>query len=102
MARLKKSSVDRRGFPKRAAVSAAALAAPVTLPAAQSAGPRPTAPATPTATSAPDTAAPGDVEVLTTDRTGSDFMVDVLKSVGFDYICTNPGSSFRGLHEWVA
>jgi len=28
-------------------------------------------------------------------------MVDVLKSVGFDYICANPGSSFRGLHESV-
>ena len=26
-------------------------------------------------------------------------MVDVLKSLGFDYICANPGSSFRGLHE---
>ncbi|MGH9770420.1 MAG: hypothetical protein ACRD4Q_01760 [Candidatus Acidiferrales bacterium] len=26
-------------------------------------------------------------------------MIDVLKSVGFDYIFANPGSSFRGLHE---
>ncbi len=26
-------------------------------------------------------------------------MVDVLKSLGFEYICANPGSSFRGLHE---
>jgi thiamine pyrophosphate-dependent acetolactate synthase large subunit-like protein len=26
-------------------------------------------------------------------------MVDVFKSLGFDYVCANPGSSFRGLHE---
>ncbi len=30
---------------------------------------------------------------------GSDFMVDVLKSLDIDYIATNAGSSFRGLHE---
>ena len=30
---------------------------------------------------------------------GSDFMVDVIKGLGFDYLSTNPGSSFRGLHE---
>ena len=28
-------------------------------------------------------------------------MVDVLKSLGIDYVCANPGSSFRGLHESV-
>jgi len=28
-------------------------------------------------------------------------MVDVLKSIGLDYICANPGSSFRGIHESV-
>jgi thiamine pyrophosphate-dependent acetolactate synthase large subunit-like protein len=28
-------------------------------------------------------------------------MVDVLKSLGFEYICANPGSSFRGLHESI-
>jgi acetolactate synthase-1/2/3 large subunit len=30
---------------------------------------------------------------------GSDFMVDVLKGLNIDYLATNPGSSFRGLHE---
>ncbi len=30
---------------------------------------------------------------------GSDFMVDVIKSLNIDYIATNAGSSFRGLHE---
>ena len=30
---------------------------------------------------------------------GSDFMVDVLKKLDFEYIAANPASSFRGLHE---
>ena len=32
---------------------------------------------------------------------GSDFMVDMLKHLEFDYITTNPGSSFRGIHESI-
>src|SRR5262245_12521990 len=40
-----------------------------------------------------------DVEVLTTDSCGSDYMVDVIKSLGFEYVCANPGSSFRGMQE---
>ena len=46
--------------------------------------------------------APGaqpEVEVLTTDSCGSDYMVDVIKSLGFEYVSANPGSSFRGMHE---
>jgi len=34
-------------------------------------------------------------------RPGSDFMVDVIKTLGIDYIAANPGSSFRSLHESV-
>ena len=30
---------------------------------------------------------------------GSDFMVDVIKSLNVEYIFSNPASSFRGLHE---
>src|SRR6266568_1652198 len=32
-------------------------------------------------------------------RAGSDFMVDVIKSLKIDYVYSNPASSFRGLHE---
>lgn len=32
---------------------------------------------------------------------GSDFMVDVIKTLDVDYITTNPGSSFRGIHESI-
>ena len=42
-----------------------------------------------------------EVEVLTTDSCGSDYMVDVIKSLGFEYVCANPGSSFRGVHESI-
>jgi thiamine pyrophosphate-dependent acetolactate synthase large subunit-like protein len=44
---------------------------------------------------------PTGTEAITTDRPGGDFMVDVLKTLDFDYIAANPGSSFRGLHESI-
>src|SRR5436305_4521664 len=34
-------------------------------------------------------------------RAGSDFMVDVIKATGIDYIYSNPASSFRGIHESI-
>src|SRR5712692_6917421 len=34
-------------------------------------------------------------------RPGSDFMVDVIKSIGIDYVASNPASSFRSLHESI-
>src|SRR4051812_10352895 len=37
------------------------------------------------------------IEVI--DRPGSDFMVDVIKSLDLEYMSLNPGSSFRALHE---
>ncbi len=40
---------------------------------------------------------PGTLE----GRPGSDYMVDVLKSLGIDYVASNPGSSFRGLQESI-
>jgi acetolactate synthase-1/2/3 large subunit len=32
-------------------------------------------------------------------RAGSDFMVDVIRSTGIEYVFANPASSFRGIHE---
>ena len=32
---------------------------------------------------------------------GSDFMIDVVKDLDLEYITTNPGSSFRGIHESI-
>ena len=44
-------------------------------------------------------APPARLDVYTTDRPGSDFMLEVIRTLGFEYVCANPGSSFRGLHE---
>ncbi len=62
--------------------------------------PRPRLPgAPPPMSKEAETGMPSSAEVLTTDRPGADFMVDIIKSLGIEYITANPGSSFRGLHE---
>src|SRR5207302_9950907 len=33
------------------------------------------------------------------DSSGSDYMADVIKSLGIEHVACNPGNSFRGLHE---
>jgi acetolactate synthase I/II/III large subunit len=93
-----KTEVDRRNFLKSAAAGAAALAAVPGTVTAQPAEPRRIVP--PMSPEA-EIGTPSSAEVLTADRTGSDFMVDVIKSLGFEYVCANPGSSFRGLHESI-
>ena len=50
---------------------------------------------------APETERPPDLEPLTTERSGADCMADVIKTFGFEFLCANPGSSFRGLHESI-
>src|SRR6516162_11579016 len=96
-----KRSFGRRGFLKGAAAGAAALVAkPPAASAQQTAQTRPAAPLpTPTQVAFETGTPPARVDVYTTDRPGADFMVDVLKSLDFDYIFANPGSSFRGLQE---
>jgi thiamine pyrophosphate-dependent acetolactate synthase large subunit-like protein len=87
MASSKRRGVGRRGFLKGAAVGAAGLVTPpvaVASAAGQSQAGNPPA---------------ERVDVYHTDRPGADFMVDVLKSLGFEYVAANPGSSFRALHE---
>jgi thiamine pyrophosphate-dependent acetolactate synthase large subunit-like protein len=103
MAKSKKTSVGRRGFLKRAAAgAAAALAVKPGMAAAQAPveTARPAAPPASARQVALETSTPTPrADVYTTDRPGADFMVDVLKSLNFDYIFANPGSSFRGLQE---
>src|SRR6202140_3965437 len=99
MAKQNKSVVDRRNFLKGAAAGAAALAAVPASLAAEPAEPKRVVP--PPMSAAAETEVPAVAEVLTADRTGSDFMVDVIKALGFEYVCANPGSSFRGIHESI-
>src|SRR3981081_2951133 len=42
-----------------------------------------------------------DMPPQTIGKTGSDFMVDVLKALDIDYIASCPGSTFRGIHESI-
>ena len=50
---------------------------------------------------AEDAAATGPAS-LPPVRPGSDFMVDVIKQLGFEYVTVNPGANFRGLMESTA
>lgn len=46
-------------------------------------------------------AVPAQSEPPLADRTGADFMVTILQSLGLEYVALNPGSSFRALHESI-
>src|SRR5579872_211619 len=100
----KSKKLDRRGFLKGTAAGAAAGAAalvvkPEIAKAQDTAQARPAAGLPTPRQVALETGTPPRVDVYTTDKPGADFMVDVLKSLNFDYIFANPGSSFRGLQE---
>jgi len=98
----KNGSVDRRDFLKSAAVTGAAFVGGATGAAAQTAPPAPAAAGPASAPVAPRETDPSpETDVITTDRPGGDFMVDVLKSLNFEYVAANPGSSFRGIHESI-
>ena len=86
MARHSRRPVGRRGFLKKAAAGAAAI---VSAPAVADA----------TQQNQQGDPAPSRADVYTTDKPGSDFMADVLKSLDFEYVAANPGSTFRGIHE---
>src|SRR4030095_1613903 len=83
-----KGSVGRRGFLAGAAASVAGMAGATKVLAQQEQ--RPAA-----------AEARGSIEVTGTEKPGSDFMVDVLRTLGMEYCAANPGSSFRGLQESI-
>jgi acetolactate synthase-1/2/3 large subunit len=99
-------AVDRRSFLKGAAATGAAALVP---DAAASAAPSAVPQAAPAQGSGPTTPPVGAREVDPVvavgagpaGRPGSDFMLDVLKSLDFEYVASNAGSSFRGIHESV-
>jgi acetolactate synthase I/II/III large subunit len=105
MASAKNNPVSRRRFLKGAAVGAAALvaeAAPVTAEPQAAGAPRPTPTMPPAAQLTADTEPPPRRSASRiVEHPGSDFMVDVIKTLGFEYVAANPGSSFEGLHESI-
>jgi thiamine pyrophosphate-dependent acetolactate synthase large subunit-like protein len=93
---------NRRKFLRSAGAGAAAIATGSTVTEArqqQQAADTPSRPVTPLMTKEAEGVTPTEPRVLENQRPGSDFMVDVIKSLGFEYVCANPGSSFRSLHE---
>src|SRR5262245_882255 len=102
-------SAGRRRFLKGAAAGAAGALVPGTpVPVSGTAGQTPPAqsrsvPESPTSAQLlADTAPPPSRENgRIVEHPASDFMVDVIKSLGFEYVAANPGSSFEGLHESI-
>lgn len=96
-------SIQRRTFLKTGTLAgAAALAGATDTVRAQStdSAAAERSAITPIMTAQDEAMPPADVQVMSADeRAGSDYMVDVFKSLDFEYFCSNPGSSFRGLHE---
>jgi acetolactate synthase-1/2/3 large subunit len=99
-----KNTVDRRGFLKGAAAGVAATtvsgvaAGTDALAQEQVAQRNATAQPNP-ATLAADTGIRPVVSSRIVEKPGSDFMVDVLKTLDLEYVAANPGSTFEGLHE---
>jgi acetolactate synthase-1/2/3 large subunit len=94
------ASLHRRGFLKGVVIAGGAtIAAPASVQAQ--------APEKPNGSASPPTAAakaheretPQEADRLTTEKTGSDFMVDVCKTLNLDYMAACPGSTFRALQE---
>ncbi len=84
---------DRRAFLKGAAATAAAV-----IGTQIAAADRPADGAESSTSGAKESPSARDKTIA---RPGSDFMVDVIKATGIEYIASNPGSSFRSLHESI-
>ena len=89
------ATTGRRNFLKGVATASAAGVALVQQAQA----------AAPAVASAASALSPVDAKAVDSGRLiprpGSDFMVDVIKTLGVEYVAANPGSSFRSLHESV-
>jgi acetolactate synthase-1/2/3 large subunit len=90
-----KGGVQRRSFLKGAAAASAAAVGTSLLPTTGAAA------SVTTAAPARVTAPSPTAKLTMVTRPGSDFMVDVLKTLNLEYVASNPGSSFRSLHESI-
>jgi len=99
-AKSKKGTVGRRAFLGGAAVAGVGIAASkgnaASVTARAERAPAATLPSAQRV--AMETRLPA-AGIRTESAAGSDFMVDVIKSLDIPYVLANPASSFRGLHE---
>ena len=90
-------NLSRRGLLKGATMAGvAAVSAPRETRA--QAQPRPAGPITPAPNPAMESGHPPEMPIVQ-GSSGSDYMADVIKSLGIEHVACNPGTSFRGLHE---
>lgn len=100
MAESESAALHRRRFLKGVVIAGGAtIAAPATVQAQATEKSNASASPPTAATRANERERPAEVDRLTTEKTGSDFMVDVCKTLNLDYLAACPGSTFRGLQE---
>jgi acetolactate synthase-1/2/3 large subunit len=96
-----KTGVKRRGFFSGVAVGGAAMLASRPEKAAAQPAPQKPSATMPAATVAAAESKPPREQPVVEGRSGSDYMVDVIKSLDVEYVAAMPGSTFRGLHESI-
>jgi thiamine pyrophosphate-dependent acetolactate synthase large subunit-like protein len=92
------SNLSRRKFMAGAALTGAAAATQAPANAETAPSPPPSALLPGVRMAEAETGTPREL-ARAAGPDGSDFMVDVIKTLNIDYVCSNPASSFRGLHE---
>ncbi len=99
-----RGNVDRRAFLAGAATAGASAAAAATgspSPANAAVPVTAKAPPPPAQLAAAETQSTSVVDRWHVKNAGSDYMVDCLKHLGYDYVTCMPGSTFRGLQESI-
>ncbi|MGB9116250.1 thiamine pyrophosphate-binding protein [Bradyrhizobium sp.] len=100
MTEAESAALHRRRFLKGVVIAGGAtIAAPAAVQAQAPEKPNGNASAPTAAARANERELPPEVDRLTTEKTGSDFMVDVCKTLNLDYLAACPGSTFRALQE---
>ncbi len=98
MSKRRVSGIARRHFLKGATIAGAAAIAPQVPAQAVPVAPLAQARAVPLPDLVAETMPPG-ADPIQQSSSGGDFMVDVLKTLNFDYVTMTPASSYRGIHE---
>ena len=94
------AALHRRRFLKGVVIAGGAtIAAPASVQAQAPEKPNGNASPPTVAAKAHERETPQEADRLTTEKTGSDFMGDVCKTLNLDYMAACPGSTFRALQE---
>ncbi len=97
--RSRDSGIGRRNFLKSAGLAGAVAVTPVASSVAfPVASPPPPPPSARLPNLVAETLPPTD-DPIQQSSSGGDFMVDVMKTLNFEYVTMTPASSYRGLHE---